>query len=287
VIATETRAATKLRDKSGTVAAGKKNRRVEVFVPITSQSFFAQYDLRSKPDELIFGLPGNPDMTPPERDARANDVNELVDLLGKRVGRRATDARGGVTTPKAALSAADPRFAMAQRLSAMQIALYREYMPDLSSGISFPNLQVAFEEFANGELRSAHPVALDAGVGEPDSGFFFLFAEFAFLCVESNIDANVWAVALRTVVKTQEIFMHAYPHPAVIPAAPPPVGAPLPAACASCSFRDIDDFSHKRFASVGRSNDARKTALRAKYDKMNIDQLRKAAAENLLRAQRG
>jgi hypothetical protein len=276
------------RDTSGSAAAAARNRRVEVFVPNTSQSFFAQYDVRTLPGDDLFGLDGNPDLSDAVKTSRATEVTDVANLLAIRRNRRAADARVAKITAAAALPATHPLRAAATDLSKVQLDLYRELLPDGSGGIAFANLQIAFEQFANGELRSAHPVAATNRVGEPNSSFFFLFAEFAFLCVDSKIDDATWSVALRTMVKAQEIFIHAYP---VAPAAaPPPVGAPLPAPCspqpAACTFRSISGFDTSAFKVVGQSSAARKQALRAKYDTMTVDQLRKAAMEVLLRAQR-
>ena len=110
-------------------------------------------------------------------------------------------------------------------LSAAQLALFREFFPAPGGAIDHPAMNACFEQFANGELRS--PLASDraAGVGEPNGAAYFLFAEFAFLCVESGIDAGDWLPALRSFVATQEIFMHVY-RPG--PKAPPAVGAAVP-----------------------------------------------------------
>ena len=51
---------TQPRDTSGSAVAAARNRRVEVFVPNTSQSFFAQYDLRTLPGDDLFGLLATP-----------------------------------------------------------------------------------------------------------------------------------------------------------------------------------------------------------------------------------
>jgi hypothetical protein len=172
-------------------------------------------------------------------------------------------------------------------LCTAQLELFREFFGDGAGGIRLDDFQRAFEQFNNGELRnSAVP-----GQREPNGGLEFLFAEFAFLCVDSGIDAADWTMLLRVYVETQEIFIHLYrPPPHRVP---PRVGAPLPACPVDplgnrIPRRPLDGaggFSDVNFNSIGRSNAARKAALRAKYARMNVAALRNAAKDNLLRAQ--
>jgi len=268
-----------------------RNRRVEVFIPITCQSFFAQYDLRFLPSDPLFGLPANPDMTQKERDDRGADVGKMVDELILRRDQRASAAlarRIPAANPVPFDATADSLHSRARRLSAAQLVLYREYFPDGAGAIDFDGFQSCFEQFANGDLRSSHPEAKAKGVGEPNSDFLFLFAEFAFLCVDSGIDAATWAQALSPFVKAQEIFMHVY-RPAPV-AAPPAVGAALPACPLDAQGRprgrqSLAAFSNSNFNPAGQSNQARKQALRTKYAPIGIDLFKRAAMENMLRAQ--
>src|SRR5207245_2489454 len=103
------------------------------------------------------------------------------ELIARRDHRASEALAGRVPTPKALTRGA--LHSSALRLSAAQLALYREYFADGRGGIEFGAFQTCFERFANGRLRS--PIATDQakGVGEPNGGFFFLFAEFAFLCI--------------------------------------------------------------------------------------------------------
>jgi hypothetical protein len=263
-----------------------RNRRVEIFLPSTHQAFLAQYDLRFLPDDPIFGIPANPNMSSAEKTQRRDDVQRMVGELVPRRDRRAVDALARRTSPALAIpSVLRP---VAQRLSTAQLNLYREYFPDGAGGIDFEPFQECFEQFTNGELRSPDPTAQSQGVGEPNGGFFFLFAEFAFLCIDSGIDVAQWSEALTALVKTQEIFMHVY-RPAPV-SAPPVVGAALPTCPVdtqkqSRPRRNLDDFDNSNFAPVGRSSLIRKAALRTRYGGMDVAGLRKAAMENMLRAQ--
>jgi hypothetical protein len=235
--------------------------------------FFAEYDLRFAP---ISGVPANPRMTAAEKSQRIADVEAMTGLLLIRRDARAADALLGAVPPAAA--APSSRAPATRMLSAAQLDLYREFFPDGAGGGNFDDFRRSFEQFANGEL---HNPAV-RGKREPNGGLFFLFAEFAFLCIDSGIDATDWTKLLTVFVQTQEILMHVYrpaPHPA-----PPRVGASLPLAC-SPPRRGLDDFTDANFNAAGQSNAARKAALRVKYAPMGLAALRNAARDNMLRAQ--
>lgn len=266
------------------------NRRVEVYLPRTCQTFFAQLDLRTLPGVAVVGVPAHPNVwDKPKREAQVLLVVQELQVRRARRARRAAEfarALGPQTAVTAARNLALHTAVVA--LSKLQLELFREYFPGAQGGINFAALKTCFERFANGELRGPHP-ALPKGIGEPDGEGFFLFAEFAVMCVESLIDANDWRKALSSLVMTQEIFMHIY-HPT--PAAPPPVGAPLPAKQwpPKTDLGPYDALNFKPVGGavlrgVGQSGSARKNALRAKYNNMTFLQLRDAYAGNLLRAQ--
>jgi hypothetical protein len=271
-----------------TTAAGRiLNRRVEVFLDTTCHSFFAQYDLRFLPGDCVFGIPAHPNL--PRKAQREADVNTMAGELTRRRDQRAAAALAGrVPAPRP--------LAVGTALRSSALALFREYFDDGRGGIDFIAFRNCFARFANGELRS--PLAADQakGVGEPNSDFFFLFAEFAFLCVASRIQPALWTQALRAFVGTQEIFMHVYRRSPVSP--PPAVGAPLP----SCPLdprgrpsvrHPLSNFSHRNFRArgaspivgVGQSGPARKRALVAKYALATPATLQREVQANLRRAQ--
>jgi hypothetical protein len=231
------------------------------------------------------GISVNPTLTPAQKRQRQADVSSLVPVLLRRRDDRAAAALARrVLPPDPAPIGLMPRVV---RLSQVQLTLYRRCFPDGSGGIRFKDFQRCFEQFANGELRDG-PAHRDQG--GPNGGFFFLFAEFAFLCIESRVDAALWEQALRTFVKTQEIFMHVFrPAP---PRRPPTVGAPLPAPCRRPRPLDSNPggsgngFEDINFNTIGKSDATRKAALRKKYARLRTAAaLRVAAGQNLLRAQ--
>ncbi|MGH3802964.1 MAG: hypothetical protein ACRDTD_23100, partial [Pseudonocardiaceae bacterium] len=258
-----------------------KNRRVVICLPhCTCNGFFREYDLISSPS-LRFGVQANERMNKDARDRRRTEVATMADELVKRRNNRAWDALAGLIPAPAPVTGG--LIAIADSLSDAQLALYRECFPGGTSVIDFSHFADCFEKFANGELRDPAAGGGIEGVGEPDSAFFFLFAEFALLCIDSKLNDWLWKDALRVFVMTQEIFMHVYRADQRAPA--PPVGAPLPTN--GPATRDLDaGFSFRNFNAAAQSDDARRTALRAKYTPMNTDALRAAARDNLLRAQR-
>ncbi|MDM0075109.1 OmpA family protein [Variovorax sp. J2P1-59] len=271
------------------------NRRVEVFLGTGCNAFFAQYDLRFLPGDPKFGIPAYPNLNAAQKAQRSADVGALVPELLARRNLRASEALAGRVPPAKALPPGALRNS-ALRLSAGQLALFREYFEDGRGGIEFGAFQTCFERFANGQLRS--PIAADrsAGVGEPNGDFFFLFAEFAFLCIDSRIEPALWTRALRTFVKAQEIFMHVYRPAPVSPA--PAVGAAQPACPRDPqgkprARRRLDSFRNGNFKAtgasptvgVGQSSPTRRRALAAKYAAKDLAALRREAQANLQRAQ--
>jgi len=271
-------------------ASAEFNRRVEIFLPRTCQTFFAQLDLRTLPGAAIVGVPAHPNVWDKQkRETQVGLVVQELQVRRQRRARRAAEFALALGPQTAVTAAADPDLhAAVVALSKLQLDLFREYFPGAQGGINFAALRTCFERFANGELRGPHST-LPKGIGEPDGEGFFLFAEFAVMCIESLIDANEWRKALSSLVMSQEIFMHIY-HPT--PAPPPPVGAPLPAkrwppktALGPYDALNFKPVGGAVLRGVGQSDSARKNALRAKYNNMTFLQLRSAYAENLLRAQ--
>ena len=259
--------------------------------PVLWREFFKEYNLRSLPDDPVHGIPANTKLDAAQKAQRRTDVLAMVgagpDRLVARRSKRAAEALAGRIMPPTPVPAAlKPAV---ERLSKMQLDLFKEFFPNGAGGISLDPFQGAFEQFANGQLRP--PGGSPDHIGEPRGDFYFLFAEFAFACVDSGIKKDEWEPLLRTFVKTQEIFIHVYrPAPGGGAAFPLPpsvwgaAGAPPRPGAARRSLDGAFDFTN--FNPRGQSNATRKAALRKKYNGMKIDALRRAARDNLLRAQR-
>jgi hypothetical protein len=265
------------------------NRRVQFFFNILPSScsgrsfrnFFTEYDLRTfpAPPSKPFGIDQNPALSESEKKQRREDVIAMAELLRARQQiNAAVSIRKSqpipVPMPPATRQAA-------VRLSKVQLDLFRESFPAAGGGLNLVNVRRAFFEFANGGLRTPD-IEPNSGINEPDSSAYFLFAEFAFLCIEQGIDAQEWTQILPWFVASQEIFIFNYrkrPH-----AAPPPVNAPLPAVCDPMRH-PLSEYKFANFDGRGSSDENRKNALATKYAGVNVAQLRVAHLENYLRAQ--
>lgn len=217
--------------------------------------FLADYDLNFEPRSTTAGVPANPRMTSSEKSLRIADVISAVTELIKLRDARSSAA----PAVPAASPASGALLATIKRLSKAQLEIFREHYPDVSGGIKLADFGRGFEQFANGELRD--PTV--TGKREPNSGFFFLFAEFGFLCADSGVDVSEWIRILRIFVAAQEIFMPVYR---------PAPGTPV---------TSLDDFDDTNFNQRRQSKEPRKSALRRKYGKMNLAELKKAAGKNM------
>lgn len=264
-----------------------RSRRVAVSVRATTlppavcscPAFFEEYDLRFHPSDEFGVRSGRRIKDPREQDQRVDDVVKVVEVLRSRLRTRCQDALAGRVSPSLPESNPDT-VSRAARLSKAQLELFRHCFPDGAGGVNLVAFRHCFERFANGDFGLRTPPR--HGLREPDSSAYFFFAEFAFLCIDSGIDAAAWRPLLNVFVQTQEIFMHVYRCPAAR-VAPPTVTAVAAVPCASPQ-RTLADFSFSCFAPVGQSDGARRAALRAKYLPMGDSELRAAAADNLVRA---
>lgn len=93
----------------------------------------------------------------------------------------------------------------AQYISRLFLRLARHYFPDSKTGgIDVAKFEAAFEMFALGELKVALPNGVTAT--QPSSGYFVFFAEIAFFCYISGIDAAEWTPLINVLVRAQEPF---------------------------------------------------------------------------------
>jgi outer membrane protein OmpA-like peptidoglycan-associated protein len=260
------------------------NRRVELFLDgverrcsgMSVRRFFTEYDLRFEPASTRIGVPANRRMSASAKTQRQRDVGAIVPVLVARLNARAAAARNRPAPgPIPAVDAGALR-----RLSAAQLRLFLEAFPGFSSGRGATRFGRAFQQFANGELRTPE---IQPGVGEPDGQFVFLFAEFAFLCVARNQSRPIWQRLLKPFLAGQELFMHVYRRASHRP--PPVVNAPLPAPC-DPPRHPLGTYSFANFNATGQSDGVRKGLLTVKYAVMLLPPaLRTAARQNLLRAQ--
>ena len=155
-----------------------------------ASAFFTEYDHASNPD-LARLLP----LPPEEQEQRTRDVRSVGYLLIKRLQAR----REGLPLPVF-------ERAPVERLSALQLELYRRHYPGHQHGMDLAALGEAFLRFAHGDLRD------DTGSehGQPNSANAFSFAEFAFLAAALGVDPAPWRALAPALVQLQEVYVVVY-----------------------------------------------------------------------------
>jgi hypothetical protein len=222
------------------------------------QRFYWHYDYETNPG--IF--PKRKNLPEDEKLQRSSIIRSLVGILTRRVLERAAFAangsapRSGELTPVSDVPGVD-------YLSKLQLGVMGEYLPNGHQGVDLEALTEAFEMFTNGELR----VEVEHSVwnSEPDSAFEFSFAEFAFVAIKNDIDADEWSSLLNGLVRSQEIFTQTYK-----PDLPPPFS--------------YSDYHSTNFAPKKQVDAAFKRQLRAKYEGKSVDELADQAGKNALDA---
>lgn len=213
------------------------------------------------------------------------------------------------------------------RLSTYQLDLMRQHFPGSTpNSINVDKVRISFERFMNGELRerptTGHPYGAAAelvdGPREPNGSFEMMFAAFAWLAIENNIDAAEWTPLYNAMVQCQELFMCVYrwrpqsappassiPIPAFTSTTPRNPLSPLPGSSGNVKpgesgFGD-QGFSFDHFhltsasdiptvvanlsssTSIAQSDETRKIYLRAKYAAFDYAQTKNAMKENIQR----
>jgi len=177
-----------------------------------------------------------------EATARGLALDLVLPELEARVRSRVTEGRSGL-----GLTVGERDLApLVDFLSRVQIDRLRRSLPEGTFGESdLGELEDAFELFANGELRWRLPNL--AWAAQPSSGYYFFFAEFAFLACELHAaHAPLWRRMLPCLVRTQEIFARVYAPRGTAPA-------------------DFDSYRACNFDSGGAFSSAEKRHLREAY----------------------
>lgn len=145
-------------------------------------------------------------------------------LLKQRLEERARAARcGKEPAPMAPTDLLDA----VRHLSLVLLETVERHLGQRSDPRLIEEVAEAFEAFAGGELllRLEKPGGRFRLGGEPDSAFFFFWAEFAALCVDLGVDAETWDRLLSPLVAAQQVFLCTYaPRPRL-----GPDGRPCPA----------------------------------------------------------
>lgn len=153
-------------------------------------AFFTEYDNSSNPD-LIDRLP----LSAEEKAQRHQDVRSVGYVLIKRLAARRE-------------SRPLPQFARApvERLSTLQLGIYRRHYPGGAHGLDLEGLGRAFLRFVHGDLRDAE----GSEHGQPNGAGAFAFAEYASLACELEIDAGPWRALQPLLVQLQEVYVTVY-----------------------------------------------------------------------------
>jgi hypothetical protein len=222
------------------------------------QLFYWHYDHETNPPLVL----ANPDIPEEEKTVRLSTIRGMVRPLYSRVLERAEIAKNGGTPEPGELSQV-PDVSWVEYLSGLQLRIMREYLPNGYRDIDVAAFTEAFEMFANGELRVE--VAESVWNGEPDSAFEFSFAEFAFVAIENNVDAEEWSSLLNALVMSQEIFTRTYR---------PDLPAPF----------FFSDYHSTNFAPEKQVETTFKQQLRAQYEGKDVDGLAQQAGNNAFAA---
>ncbi len=92
-------------------------------------------------------------------------------------------------------------------ISQAQLGCARRAWGDLGVPATRERIARAFERFASGQLR--HTLG-ELAVCEPDSAYYFMFAEFALLARELDVDRAEWDGLLCGLVRSQLLYAYVY-----------------------------------------------------------------------------
>ncbi len=161
--------------------------------------FFCALEESTQPAAIM----GHPRISASEAQAR---VAQLIELVGVLMGRLDARARGARPCLEPRSAHSKSVVAAVQTWSGIQLTLLQAHYGDSDRRLDLAALEEAFLYFASGRLRV--PVVGVRGMGEPDSAYYFAFAEFALLAVELGIDADLWEAQLPHLIWTQAVYAH-------------------------------------------------------------------------------
>jgi hypothetical protein len=174
------------------------------------QLFFADYDKNTH-----FSLLQH--LSPTERQKRMDTLIPAGTLLRARVIARCRAACRKQVPGVGALDLS-PKTQVSD-LSKLQLAIYHEHFGDKTKSATFDlaafDLRAfndAMMRFANGNLsiKVFEEGFTQAWGCQPDSAFAFSFAEFAFMAIESKVDAPIWTTLLPVFVALQGVYYTVY-----------------------------------------------------------------------------
>jgi hypothetical protein len=167
------------------------------------QRFFLDLDDDTTPD-LFEHLEA---LTLADVHARGRAIEALQGVLFARVMQRGRSLTSGNAhaAPLPRPGSSEP----VRILSALMSGVMRRHYPEVEQE-DVESIERAFELFSCGRLRMGGGDRSLPLNGEPNSAFYFLFAEFALLAIEMGVEPAFWSRLVNVFVRTQPLFMHAY-----------------------------------------------------------------------------
>lgn len=163
--------------------------------------YFCSLDEATDPDCVL----AHPALQPGQGGLRLQRMGQIAQLLKARLLSRASGKLDGPPFDSRSARLAGVREAVVQ-WSRIQLDLLHSYYGTPESSLDLQQVEMAYLMFASGRLRV--PLANRRGPGEPDSAFYFAFAEFALLAGELGVETEPWNALLRPLVWTQGVFVH-------------------------------------------------------------------------------
>ncbi|MFG0293726.1 MAG: hypothetical protein ACF8MJ_11335 [Phycisphaerales bacterium JB050] len=156
-----------------------------------------------------------------EAEFRKNCIERLLPPLVSRIAARHARAFSQSDAEQEDTGAARTHTDFANRpliayVSQLQLSIIDLFYPTWrTDGVERSGLAQAFEWFASGELLvrmypSAARNTYNITDGAPSGPFIFMFAEFAMMAIDHDIDAHAWAKLLPLLSSIQEIYWHAF-----------------------------------------------------------------------------
>jgi len=163
--------------------------------------FFCSFEEASDPRVIT----AHPAIADADRSVRLAHLGQVSQVMLARLA-----ARGKNQLSLPCFDPASPELAgvrgPVETWSRIQAALIRGYYGIGERELDLEGLEEAFLLFSSGELRV--PAAGRRGLGEPDSAYYFGFAEFALMACDLRIDAELWRAQLPHLIWTQGVFVY-------------------------------------------------------------------------------
>ena len=203
-----------------------------------------------------------------------DDINRVIEVLGGCLDIEIKEAHGKMPTAEdkkkqdEAVKKVKDSGALG-RLSKLQLDIMKDHFKDSAGSLDFAKLQLAFEMFANGELR----IKGAEGSREMDQmNQWFLWKCFANIAIESNIDKSSWEKLIHSLEKSKEIYRRVYP---------PKTGAKDAGPRGELANPEGSESRASRFDETKQLKEDEKKKLRDEIDKLSVSEVLKREKNEL------